>query len=351
MAGYVEGDRSADDLVAEGFDPAAVDRVVGLVDRAEYKRRQMPPGVRISGKAFGKDRRMPITNHYRSVAPGAAEPAGPSGARTAGPRSVALDGSSGELRRLSELLRPTGPRPGPCPRPGGPGALPAGPRGHGRASSASTAGSRPRSTATLGEWVGDMPIAGVQVHLDAQSMRHAWHAELFADRLPVRAGVDPDALDPPVGGRPPRCSPPWTGSAPPGRGSGLDVASRRPRTSSGPPGPCPGWPASTGWCCPGWSPPTPATSGWSPRWPTARCARALRLVLRDEVEDWLAGERLVQRLVSRPHDVAAVYEFQEHLEAVAVAAGAHSGLVTIAGAGPGRLTWSRGRRAMTSRRA
>jgi len=68
MAGYVEGDRSADDLVREGFDPVAVARVVGLVDRAEYKRRQMPPGVRISGKAFGKDRRMPITNHYRSVA-------------------------------------------------------------------------------------------------------------------------------------------------------------------------------------------------------------------------------------------------------------------------------------------
>jgi NAD+ synthase (glutamine-hydrolysing) len=66
MEGYVEGDRSADDLVAEGYDAAAVDRVVGLVDRAEYKRRQMPPGVRISGKAFGKDRRMPITNHYRS---------------------------------------------------------------------------------------------------------------------------------------------------------------------------------------------------------------------------------------------------------------------------------------------
>ena len=68
MTGYVEGDRSADDLVAEGFDPDAVARVVGLVDRAEYKRRQMPPGVRISGKAFGKDRRMPITNRYRSVA-------------------------------------------------------------------------------------------------------------------------------------------------------------------------------------------------------------------------------------------------------------------------------------------
>ena len=66
VAGYVEGDRSADDLVAEGFEAQAVDQVVGLIDRAEYKRRQMPPGVRISGKAFGKDRRMPITNHYRS---------------------------------------------------------------------------------------------------------------------------------------------------------------------------------------------------------------------------------------------------------------------------------------------
>ena len=67
VAGYVEGDRSPDDLIAAGYDPEAVARVVGLVDRAEYKRRQMPPGVRISGKAFGKDRRMPITNHYRSA--------------------------------------------------------------------------------------------------------------------------------------------------------------------------------------------------------------------------------------------------------------------------------------------
>lgn len=68
LAGYVEGDRSAEELVADGFDRQAVERVVQLVDRAEYKRRQMPPGVRISNKAFGKDRRMPITNHYRSAA-------------------------------------------------------------------------------------------------------------------------------------------------------------------------------------------------------------------------------------------------------------------------------------------
>lgn len=77
MAGYVEADRSADDLVAEGFDPAVVASVVGLVDRAEYKRRQMPPGVRISGKAFGRDRRMPITNRYRAVSGSVAPSASP----------------------------------------------------------------------------------------------------------------------------------------------------------------------------------------------------------------------------------------------------------------------------------
>ena len=68
LQGYVERDLTAADLVAEGFDPAVVDQVVRLVDGAEYKRRQMPPGVRITTKAFGKDRRMPITNHYRSSA-------------------------------------------------------------------------------------------------------------------------------------------------------------------------------------------------------------------------------------------------------------------------------------------
>jgi NAD+ synthase (glutamine-hydrolysing) len=69
LQGYVEGDRTASDLVAEGFDPAVVEQVVRLVDGAEYKRRQMPPGVRITTKAFGKDRRMPITNHYRPPLP------------------------------------------------------------------------------------------------------------------------------------------------------------------------------------------------------------------------------------------------------------------------------------------
>ena len=64
LEAYVEGDATAGDLVAAGFDPELVRRVVTLVDRAEYKRRQAPPGVRVTPKAFGKDRRLPITNRY-----------------------------------------------------------------------------------------------------------------------------------------------------------------------------------------------------------------------------------------------------------------------------------------------
>jgi len=62
---YVEEDATAEELIAEGHDPELVLRITRLVDRSEYKRRQMPPGVRISKKAFGRDRRMPITNNFR----------------------------------------------------------------------------------------------------------------------------------------------------------------------------------------------------------------------------------------------------------------------------------------------
>jgi NAD+ synthase (glutamine-hydrolysing) len=65
LEAYIEGDTTAVDLEAAGFDGELVRRVVGLVDKAEYKRRQSPPGVRVTPKAFGKDRRLPITNHYR----------------------------------------------------------------------------------------------------------------------------------------------------------------------------------------------------------------------------------------------------------------------------------------------
>jgi NAD+ synthase (glutamine-hydrolysing) len=65
LEAYVEGDLTAGELEEAGFDPAVVRLVVGLVDRSEYKRRQSPPGVRVTPKAFGKDRRVPITNRYR----------------------------------------------------------------------------------------------------------------------------------------------------------------------------------------------------------------------------------------------------------------------------------------------
>jgi NAD+ synthase (glutamine-hydrolysing) len=64
IEGYVEEDLSIAELVAAGFDPETVRRVAQLVDRNEYKRRQAPPGVRVSPKAFGKDRRLPITNRW-----------------------------------------------------------------------------------------------------------------------------------------------------------------------------------------------------------------------------------------------------------------------------------------------
>jgi NAD+ synthase (glutamine-hydrolysing) len=62
---YIDEDGGKPAALTAGFDPLLVDKVVGLVDRAEYKRRQYPPGTKISSRAFGKDRRLPITSHWR----------------------------------------------------------------------------------------------------------------------------------------------------------------------------------------------------------------------------------------------------------------------------------------------
>lgn len=61
---YVEQDRSLEEIVRAGFDEATVRRVILMVDRNEYKRRQAPPGLKVTPKAFGRDRRLPITNRY-----------------------------------------------------------------------------------------------------------------------------------------------------------------------------------------------------------------------------------------------------------------------------------------------
>ena len=65
LEAYVEQDQTAGELISRGYDAEIVHRITRLVDLAEYKRRQSPPGPRISTKAFGKDRRLPITNQYR----------------------------------------------------------------------------------------------------------------------------------------------------------------------------------------------------------------------------------------------------------------------------------------------
>ncbi len=179
----------------------------------------------------------------------------------------------------------------------------------------------------LGGWVTDMPIPAVQLHLDAQSMRHSWHSELWSERLPVLAGADPDALTVPsapvaalfaalIGASPPTDVP--GSSWPPAEDDAFSHPGALPRLAG-------------------------VYRVVLPRLVTSYhrhlqvasqvtdgpIIRALRLVLTDEVEDWQAGERLVQRLVARPHDVAAVYEFLQRLESVVVGAGAHSGLVSF----------------------
>jgi NAD+ synthase (glutamine-hydrolysing) len=65
LEAYVELDQSREDLTSDGFDPETVDRALAMIDRAEYKRRQAPPGVKLRPKAFGRDWRLPITNRWR----------------------------------------------------------------------------------------------------------------------------------------------------------------------------------------------------------------------------------------------------------------------------------------------
>ncbi len=65
LQGYIELDQGREQLIAQGLPAAEVDRTIRLVDLAEYKRRQAPPGIKVTSRAFGRDRRMPITNRYR----------------------------------------------------------------------------------------------------------------------------------------------------------------------------------------------------------------------------------------------------------------------------------------------
>jgi hypothetical protein len=163
----------------------------------------------------------------------------------------------------------------------------------------------------LGEWSVSIPLPEAQLVLAEQSARHAWHAELWADRLPVLDGVDPDAL-----------------TAPPGPAAPV-LAALVGAEDAALPGVLPRLAGLYRVVLPRLvvtyrdhlARTVPATD--------APTARALRLVLADEEEDWRVGERLVQRLLSRPHDVEAVAAALERLEGVAVAAGLRAGLVTL----------------------
>jgi len=184
----------------------------------------------------------------------------------------------------------------------------------------------------LGAWVTDMPVAAVQVHLDGQSLRHAWHADLWADRLPVYAGADPGGLTVPsatsaalfavLDGHSPATGLP---------GSTWPPAEEEP---SARPGALPRLAGLYRVVLPRLvtsyerhlAAASPATDG--------PIVRALQLVLNDEIEDWHAGERLVERLMTRPHDVAAVHEFLQRLETSVVGAGARTGLVVFPGPVP-----------------
>jgi NAD+ synthase (glutamine-hydrolysing) len=66
LEAYIERDEGFDEIVALGFDEQVVMDVIALVDRTEYKRRQAPPGPKVTVKSFGRDRRLPITNRWRT---------------------------------------------------------------------------------------------------------------------------------------------------------------------------------------------------------------------------------------------------------------------------------------------
>jgi hypothetical protein len=183
----------------------------------------------------------------------------------------------------------------------------------------------------LGAWIPDTAVAAVQVHLDAQSMRHAWHAELWAERLPVLTGADPDGLTVPgpaaaalfatLSGEPPVAT--GAGSTWPPADEVVERPAALPRLAGLYRVVLPRLVVS-------YQRHLVVASAVT----DGPVARALRLVLNDEIEDWLAGERLVQRLATRPHDVAAVHEFTQRLESAAVGSRAGSGLVALPAAVP-----------------
>ncbi len=188
----------------------------------------------------------------------------------------------------------------------------------------------------LGRWSGTLPIAAVRLHLDSQSMRHAWHAELWGDRLPVRDGTDPDAFS-----LPSQATATLFSALGDEIGSPLDdqAGSVGPADEewegasddgdAGAPGALPRLAALYRVVLPRLVTTYELHLAGTMRGTDGPVARALTLVLNDEREDWRSGERLLERIVVRPHDVAACYGFLERLESAVVATGVGPGLIML----------------------
>ena len=156
----------------------------------------------------------------------------------------------------------------------------------------------------LGTWAAEATEPEIRVHLDAQSARHAWHASLWADRLPVRDGVSADELT----------------VAPAVAARVLSTLDRR-------------GPDAVSLVAGLYRVVLPRlVTGYASHLRAAApvgdgpVIRALRLVMTDEVEDWHAGERLVQRLLTRPEQVDSALVATRELESLFVEAGTGEGL-------------------------
>ncbi len=181
----------------------------------------------------------------------------------------------------------------------------------------------------LGSWVASEPVPEAQVLFDVYSQQHAWHADLFTERLPALDSVDPGSLVVPPSAEVDRMFAVLAGVVPDDEGSGAD-GNLLPRSGH--------LDVPAGGTL-------PRLVGMGrvvlPRLVTgytlhlrrvspvvdAPVARCLRLVLRDETEQWQAIEALTQALLRRPHDVAVVTGHQQRLEAL------------IAGSGAGLVPW------------
>jgi hypothetical protein len=180
-----------------------------------------------------------------------------------------------------------------------------------------------------GAWSGEAGAPALRVHLFEASHQHAWHADMWADRLPVLDGTDPEALTVPVG---------------PVAGPLLDELDElAARAASGPD-------ADVTWLtglCRVVLPRLIATYGRhlaaASAVTDAPTVRVLRLVLRDEVESWQAGESLLQSFIVAPENAAAAAAAQTRLESVVVGARVGAGVGAdvggAAGAGVGIMPW------------